>query len=607
MIRILVLIAIAALSLQAQVQSVKHHFGDDPRWADPGFDDSTWKDSSAALEFGAYPLETRMWLRYKIRVPDRYMDPVLGIRAAVAEVFIEGASAYQHGKLPPQFEDTADTYFAVPIPRDLAVPGRILTVAIRAWNPPGRGLRGIPVLPVLQVHRIGEERFYAREMARSERSIYWSIAAFSLVLLILLAAISGQWQQRDHLLLVIFLGIMIAFYASWVPGYLLPWIRYSNLTSSFLNIFVYCLKLELLAAVLGLRSPWWLRSTQAIVVVIQLAFTFGASYYEAPSWFPLAVQSVTFSYILIAIAALSFVAKQRVDRFQDRLVPLGIALIVSASMLQRTVVFLGVTPAISVGDARFSWVSMANLLFAISLVLVLIFRMRKSSISAFKLEAQLSAARSVQEMLLGGEAQPASPGFSIEKIYTPADEVGGDFFRILAAPNDSTLVIVGDVSGKGLRAAMLVSMIVGVLLDRRSNDPGLVLAELNDAITGHLEGGFVTCSATLIAPDGSVTLANGGHPSAYCRGEEVPVSPGLPLGMVRGVIYETSENKLAVGDQLTVVSDGVVEAENAKRELFGFDRTRDISRKSAQEIAEAAKAWGQNDDITVVTVRKLKC
>ncbi len=82
------------------------------------------------------------------------------------------------------------------------------------------------------------------------------------------------------------------------------------------------------------------------------------------------------------------------------------------------------------------------------------------------------------------------------------------------------------------------------------------------------------------------------------------LAAGMPLGIVAHAEFEESRIPLAHGQQLTLVSDGVVEAENAQRELFGFERTREISTKSAREIAEAAKAWGQNDDITVVTVRR---
>ena len=96
-------------------------------------------------------------------------------------------------------------------------------------------------------------------------------------------------------------------------------------------------------------------------------------------------------------------------------------------------------------------------------------------------------------------------------------------------------------------------------------------------------------------------IANAGNPAPYCDGREVETEPGLPLGIAAGMEYTSLTVQ---GERLTFVSDGVLEAANAKRELFGFERTREISTKSAAEIADAARAWGQNDDITVVTVRR---
>ena len=217
-----------------------------------------------------------------------------------------------------------------------------------------------------------------------------------------------------------------------------------------------------------------------------------------------------------------------------------------------------------------------------------------------RLAGELEAARLVQRLLL---VEPSSaPGpFRVEAVYRPALEVGGDFYWTRQDEDGALLVLLGDVSGKGLKAAMLVSVVVGLLRNERSCEPSAVLAALNDGLAGHTGGGFVTCCCARFDLDGRVTIGNAGHPSPYGDGREVEVEAGLPLGVVAGVAYEES---VVRGERFTFVSDGVVEAENSRRELFGFDRTREISTKSAQEIADAAKAWGQNDDITVVTVRR---
>ena len=114
----------------------------------------------------------------------------------------------------------------------------------------------------------------------------------------------------------------------------------------------------------------------------------------------------------------------------------------------------------------------------------------------------------------------------------------------------------------------------------------------------------MTCAIARISPDGGVALASAGHPSPFLAGREWTVPPGLPLGVTADASYDEAVGQLTPGEALVLVSDGVVEAENAQRDLFGFERTREISTKSAREIAESAKAWGQTDDITVVTVRR---
>ena len=202
------------------------------------------------------------------------------------------------------------------------------------------------------------------------------------------------------------------------------------------------------------------------------------------------------------------------------------------------------------------------------------------------------------------EAGPAGEAAVVAVIRCPC-EVFLDGIRLGATgdgrADGSRVVLVGDVSGKGLKAAMLVAATIGMLRRENSSSPGAILAGLNDALAGHTGGGFVTCCCARFGADGTVTIANAGHPSPYCDGRELELAPGLPLGIMADAEYEES---VVPGERFTFVSDGVIEAENAQRELFGFDRTREISTKSAQEIAEAAKAWGQNDDITVVTVRR---
>jgi serine phosphatase RsbU (regulator of sigma subunit) len=215
------------------------------------------------------------------------------------------------------------------------------------------------------------------------------------------------------------------------------------------------------------------------------------------------------------------------------------------------------------------------------------------------LSAEFEAAREMQESLV--QRLPATPGFTVESAYRPASQVGGDFYRILHAGDDAILVVVGDVSGKGLKAAMTVSGLVCAMEAIRTRMPGAFLAELNNVAKAHLKSGFVTCCVALMKPNGEVRIANAGHLAPYADGRELEIEAGLPLGVAREVEYPET---VTSGIRFTFLSDGVLEAANAAHELFGFDRSREVSIQPAAAIAQAAQTWGQNDDITVVTVRR---
>jgi serine phosphatase RsbU (regulator of sigma subunit) len=168
------------------------------------------------------------------------------------------------------------------------------------------------------------------------------------------------------------------------------------------------------------------------------------------------------------------------------------------------------------------------------------------------------------------------------------------------------VIVVGDVAGKGLPAAMLVSVLVGAIcgLSEYTQDPAELLIGLNERLVGRSGGGFSTALAAHITADGRVTMANAGHLSPYLDGKEVESPGALPLGVAAGLRYETTQFLIEPGSRLTFYSDGVIEAQNQKGELFGFDRGRELSMEPAAAIVEAAKKFGQEDDITVVTITR---
>ncbi len=215
----------------------------------------------------------------------------------------------------------------------------------------------------------------------------------------------------------------------------------------------------------------------------------------------------------------------------------------------------------------------------------------------------LEQAQQLQQKVLVPEAV-ASKYFTVEAEYRPAQSVGGDFFQTLTAPDGTLLVVLGDVSGKGVSASMLVAVLVGAICNQAESSfaPAEMLATLNRRLMGRAGGHFATCLAVEISPDGTMRIANAGHLPPYLNGEEMDVEGSLPLGIVNEAEYMAQNFTLQPGDRLTLMTDGVVEATNAAKQLFGFERAREISRDSAEAIATQAQSFGQEDDITVVEV-----
>jgi Stage II sporulation protein E (SpoIIE) len=221
------------------------------------------------------------------------------------------------------------------------------------------------------------------------------------------------------------------------------------------------------------------------------------------------------------------------------------------------------------------------------------------------LETEMAAAGEIQRFMVPEEL-PQTPGYAIESIYRPAAQVGGDFFQVIPLGGGQTLVVVGDVSGKGLRAAMIVSMLVGMLhtISRVSQDPAQILAELNSRLFERKREGFVTCVVVRLDPSGRVALANAGHLPPWLNGSEVALAGSLPMSLVASATPEAVTLEMRRGDRLTLLTDGVVEARDAQGELFGFDRTQSLLRQEASSLAlaEAAIRHGQDDDLTVISI-----
>jgi hypothetical protein len=223
------------------------------------------------------------------------------------------------------------------------------------------------------------------------------------------------------------------------------------------------------------------------------------------------------------------------------------------------------------------------------------------------LDAEMAAAREVQRMMVP-EDLPLISGYKVETVYRPAAEVGGDFFQVIPLKSGRTLIVIGDVSGKGLRAAMIVSLIVGMLcvISDSIEDPAEILNELNRRLCGRTHGGFATCLVVRLDENGQLTLANAGHPPPYLNGSEIPFTGSVPLGVTESAAYTQTTLAIRAGDRAFLLTDGISEARNEQGVLFGFSRVESLLREgvSARAVAETAQQHGQNDDLTVISITR---
>ena len=149
---------------------------------------------------------------------------------------------------------------------------------------------------------------------------------------------------------------------------------------------------------------------------------------------------------------------------------------------------------------------------------------------------------------------------------------------------------------------MRVAMILGAIRRESSYNPGEILVGLNDVLIAQGQLGFTTACCVRISIDGTFALANAGHIAPYVSGIEIESPPSLPLGIAENQSYEMVCGTLLPGERIVLLSDGVPEARSSSGELYGFDRLRNLTRSSPSDIAEVARRFGQEDDITVLAI-----
>jgi serine phosphatase RsbU (regulator of sigma subunit) len=292
---------------------------------------------------------------------------------------------------------------------------------------------------------------------------------------------------------------------------------------------------------------------------------------------------------------------------------LSVPLLVNASFeyYSFTVYLLYVTHAVSANAVmsagqtpirafNVAWTEVVSFAFSVTLLIFLVVRTIRLAREKARAASEMQAVKTLQSLLLARSQQP-TPGYAVETAYRPAAEVGGDFFLVSPGKDGSLVVVVGDVSGKGLLAAMRVSLILGALNRESSRLPDEVLNRLNLVLLGQGDMGFTTACCVRVEANGNYSFANAGHLNPYVDGREVEAPGALPLGLKADQTYNLLTGHLETGQRLVLLSDGVPEA-RAKKQLLGFDKLVELTRLGAGEIADAAQNFGQEDDITVLAL-----
>lgn len=614
----------------------KFHTGDNLAWAQPGFDDSAWTNMDLVPPEGSdgyVPGWTARgyagysgyaWYRLQVAVEGAPGPLSLKMPESVDDayqVFVDGQRIGEFGT----FHARHVTAYSA-LPRAFRLPpnihNRTITIAIRMWmdsatpfnSPDAGGLHSPPVLGYASIigaqvqldwdaiaHYIGSGFLemlilvMALVMALTlfwldwdEKSYFWlalvclaTIISNGVVLLDNFTTAVGQTASvlvTDVFATPVRIGCWVLFWGYW---FRLPRIRRLH-RAAWLAVFVLAVATALL------RAPLYGQ--------------------HIPVHWAVWIEPLRLYLKLYLGALLLFVAFQgfKRNKTEGGLAAAAVLFAVFANY-QHELRLVHVPTAFTVFGFSISLGSLSTIVSLLIITIMLLTRFIAARRAEEQWKLEIAQARHVQEVLIPHKL-PQVAGLTIESEYHPAREVGGDFFQIIPNERDgSALIVVGDVTGKGLQAGMLVALIVGAVRSQAQidNHPQQVLATLNRQLSER-EHASATCMALRFMPGGVVELANAGHLPPYLNGAEMQIEGALPLGILPGITYPALSFRLGPGDSLVLMSDGIAEAQDAHGHLFGFERTEELLRNAASpaEIARAAKEYGQADDILVLRVQR---
>lgn len=589
--------------------SGRAHEGDDMRWAQPGFDDSGW--TAVDLENSGRARPGWRWYRIHFKLAPGH------VREKLLIVGGEGVyQAYVNGQ--PVADTRLKPWHSLKQPVERVIPladdADSFTLALRThadyayimWNSP----------TLLSVTVGTSDAIENKRAALESKRLYEAFPSFAINLMLMLAGIGtfalflNQRLHREYLWLGLYLflmglsnGILYGAETSLMP------IAWCTLLADPLIYLFTVMQMEFTFSFAGRRVGRVWRAYEGCLLLMLLLVPFEFVGTLSNQLYVL-LEALMIFPAAISLPVLLLVWYRRGNR--------------EAGWLILPSLLPNVTTALSdigVASKEFGWGSAdflaepvkikllylhladaGSFLFVLAIGVVMFFRFTRVSREQTRVAAELDAARELQQRMVPKQL-PAFKGYEIEAAYIPALEVGGDFYQVFeraAGP----LVVVGDVSGKGLNAAMRGTLAMGALraLATEGLGPGELLRRLNEELTVAGETGFITCICIQLRANGEVAVANAGHLAPYCDGDEIAVDTDLPLGIAVGETYREKNFNLKNGERLTLMSDGVVEARNVHGELLGFERTQALCSQTAGQIAQAALEFGQEDDITVLTV-----
>lgn len=615
------------------------HTGDDPSWASPALNDSSWSSIRPDEPWGiqGHPAYSGFaWYRRHLRItaaPGETAQLLLLMPAIddAYQVFWNGIEIGHIGSLPPRA-----SWPATRAPHIFGFPGPGTGVlAVRVWKePPGSsdsgaigGFRDTPIIGDAEsIH--GQMAIADYANLRGNAYIAGINLLYGLVSLIVLIA----WLRNRRYTILLWFAIFTGCPSIWSALYSLRLPVSATVVTGVLqplfalrNVALWYLLLELLQVEKNSAIRRWARMLAILAIGCgTLDGILGFLYYFA-GWYDHLWIDVTdallttittavevFPLVIVALAVRRKLSPERWAVASAAFFSHMLLVVTSASQQGQRFTHWTLSgrlsqPLFSLFGAYFTPPILADTALFIAILYALYRYGREQSRKQSLLAADLQRAREIQQALIP-EAIPPIEGFTLTSAYQPAQDVGGDFFQVIPCGNGSILIALGDVSGKGLQAAMSVSMILGILrtLADSTSSPAEILSGLNRRLYQRIGEGFATAIVARADLDGTLTFASAGHLPPYLNGKELQIPGSLPLGIAPDLACEETAIHLSPNCQLTLYTDGLLEARNDSGELYGFTRLNTLfaARPTAEYAAQAAVRFGQEDDITVLTLSR---